>query len=174
MRWAEVATGEAVLPLLIEHGLAPRAYSVESPSALKSWWFRVEVESAGHAPAGADVLLESELGDQLRPARLVVEATGSPEGLGRALGLARPRGKVVLKTTVAQSSVIDLSPVVIDELTIVGSRCGNVGRAIELLARHQVDPTPLIAARYPLAQADEALEHAAQPGVLKVLVEGPP
>jgi threonine dehydrogenase-like Zn-dependent dehydrogenase len=67
---------------------------------------------------------------------------------------------------------VDLAPVVINELSLVGSRCGDMKRAIELLERGMVDPRPLIAARYPLTRADEALRHAARPGTLKVLVEG--
>jgi threonine dehydrogenase-like Zn-dependent dehydrogenase len=84
----------------------------------------------------------------------------------------RPRGKVVLKTTVAGRIEVDLAPVVIHEVSLVGSRCGDMQRAIELLGTGAVDPRPLIAARYPLARADHALRHAAQPGTLKVLVEG--
>jgi threonine dehydrogenase-like Zn-dependent dehydrogenase len=68
---------------------------------------------------------------------------------------------------------VDLSRAVIDEVTVVGSRCGDLRAALDLLATGALDPTPLVAARYPLAQADRALEHAARPGVLKVLVEGP-
>jgi threonine dehydrogenase-like Zn-dependent dehydrogenase len=122
--------------------------------------------------AGAEVLLESEAPGELKGVPVVVEATGSEGGLARALGLLRPRGTLVLKTTVAGPLSVDLSPVVIHELRVVGSRCGNMARAIELLAEGRVDPTPLVAARYPLARADEALARAATKGTLKVLVEG--
>jgi threonine dehydrogenase-like Zn-dependent dehydrogenase len=67
---------------------------------------------------------------------------------------------------------VDLSPAVINELRVVGSRCGDLSRAIEALARRNVDPTDLVVARYPLARADAALAHAATPGTLKVLVDG--
>jgi 2-desacetyl-2-hydroxyethyl bacteriochlorophyllide A dehydrogenase len=124
------------------------------------------------AAAGATTLLESEIDAERSVTDLVVEATGSASGLERAFALVRPRGRVVLKTTVAGRFNVDLAPVVINELSLAGSRCGDMKRAIELLARGAVDPRPLIAARYPLAQADEALRHAARPGTLKILVEG--
>ena len=69
---------------------------------------------------------------------------------------------------------IDLTAVVVNELRLVGSRCGQLSHAIELLASGRIDPRPLIAARYELAQAEQALEHAAQKGVLKVLLDLPP
>jgi glucose/arabinose dehydrogenase/threonine dehydrogenase-like Zn-dependent dehydrogenase len=125
------------------------------------------------AGAGAEVALESELGARGLDgaAALVVEATGSAQGLALALRLTRPRGTVVLKTTVAGALHVDLSPVVIHEMRLVGSRCGDMGRAVGALARGEVDPTPLIAARYPLARAPEALARAGERGVLKVLVD---
>ena len=142
---------------------------------------KARVTLVGHHPdhlalgaaAGVRTLLEDELDPRTQRARLVVEATGSPRGLERALGLVEPRGTVVLKTTLARPLEVDLSRAVIDEVTLVGSRCGDLGVALDLLATGALDPTPLVAARYPLAQADRALEHAARPGVLKVLVEGP-
>jgi len=140
----------------------------------------VEVAVVGHhqdklelsARAGARTFLESGLGDQLGGAPMVVEATGSASGLERALSLVRPRGTVAVKTTVAGPVEVDLSPIVINELRLVGSRCGDMQRAIDLLAEGRVDPTPLIQARYPLLQADRALSHAGERGTLKVLVEG--
>jgi threonine dehydrogenase-like Zn-dependent dehydrogenase len=142
---------------------------------------RVRVTLVGHHPdhlalgaaQGVRTLLENELDARADRSRLVVEATGNPRGLERALRLVEPRGTVVLKTTLASPLEVDLSRAVIDEVTLVGSRCGDVGAALDLLATAALDPTPLVAARYPLAQADRALEHAALPGVLKVLVEGP-
>jgi len=103
---------------------------------------------------------------------VVVEATGSPRGLERALRLTRPQGVLVLKTTVKDGFSIDLSPIVINEITLVGSRCGNLRQAIEALGRHELDPTPLISERYPLVQAPIALARARTAGVLKVLIEG--
>ena len=140
----------------------------------------VEVAVVGHhreklelsARAGAQTFIETELGSELSGVPVVVEATGSAGGLTRALSLVRPRGTVVVKTTVAGPIEVDLSPVVVGELRLVGSRCGDMRRAIELLAQGRVDPAPLIAARYPLSQADQALTRAGQRGTLKVLVEG--
>lgn len=118
--------------------------------------------------AGLDVALEqgfSEAGFDV-----VVEATGQPAGLARALALVRPRGTIVLKSTYAGAAGVDLAPIVIHELRVVGSRCGDFGRAIDVLARGAVDPRPLVSARYPLADAERAFARAAEPGVLKVLV----
>jgi threonine dehydrogenase-like Zn-dependent dehydrogenase len=142
---------------------------------------KARVTLVGHHPdhlalgaaAGVRTLFESELDARTERVGLVVEATGNPHGLERALALVEPRGTVVLKTTLARPFEADLSRAVIDEVTLVGSRCGNLEVALDLLGRGAVDPAPLVAARYPLAQADRALEHAARPGVLKVLVEGP-
>jgi threonine dehydrogenase-like Zn-dependent dehydrogenase len=121
--------------------------------------------------AGAEAVLERDVGSELRGVPAVVEATGSTTGLALALSLVRPRGSVILKTTVAGATSVDLSPVVINELRLVGSRCGSLERAIEALLRGRADPTPLIAARYPLDRAEEAMRHAAQRGTLKVLVD---
>lgn len=141
----------------------------------------VPVTLVGHHPDklelgrrfGARGVLESDLAPSAAPAGLVVEATGSARGLALALGLTAPQGTLVLKTTVAGRLDVDLTPIVINELTVVGSRCGDLSRAMRALEAG-FDPTPLVAARYPLARADEALAHAAQKGVLKVLVEGAP
>ena len=125
------------------------------------------------ASAGVETFLESELPASRRGADLVVEATGSEGGLASALTLVAPRGRVVLKTTVASKLTVDLAPVVIHEIRVVGSRCGDMQRAVDVLARGQVDPLPLVEARYPLARADEALAHAGRRGTLKVLIDGP-
>jgi threonine dehydrogenase-like Zn-dependent dehydrogenase len=122
------------------------------------------------AGIGIATCLESDL-DESQNASLVVEATGSSKGLTRALALCEPRGTVVLKTTVADFHEVDLSPVVISELQLVGSRCGSLPKAIECLRDARVDPTPLICARYTLERSSEALRHAGQTGALKVLIE---
>jgi threonine dehydrogenase-like Zn-dependent dehydrogenase len=121
---------------------------------------------------GVETLLERDLGADLNGVPAVVEATGSASGIALALRLVRPRGTVVLKTTIAGLTPVDLSPIVIHELRVAGSRCGDLALAIDALARGLVDPTDLLAARYPLTRADVALEHAARPGTLKVLVDG--
>ena len=111
--------------------------------------------------------------DQAEPGSfdVVVEASGSSEGFELARRSLRPRGTLVLKSTYAGEITINLSSVVVDELTLLGSRCGPFKPALKLLDGRQVDPLPLIAGRYSLAQGKEAFEHAAQPGTLKVLLE---
>lgn len=121
---------------------------------------------------GGEGVLERDVGLDLSGAPLVVEATGSASGLALALRLTRPRGTVVLKTTVAGATTVDLSPVVIHELRVVGSRCGDLRRAVTVLEEGRLDPTNLVVARYPLSRADEALARAASPSAMKVLVDG--
>jgi threonine dehydrogenase-like Zn-dependent dehydrogenase len=101
---------------------------------------------------------------------LVVEATGNQEGLAGALGLVRPRGTLVLKSTFAGAATVDLTPLVVKEVRVQGSRCGPLAPALRLLARREVQVLPLIEAEYPLGEALAALEHAARPGVRKVLL----
>ena len=123
------------------------------------------------ARAGVQTRLESELGASDRHrAGFVVEATGNPRGLERALWLVRPRGTVVLKTTTAEPAPVDLAPVVVNELRVVGSRCGDMARAVELLASGALDPRPLICARHPLGSGVAALAAARERGALKVLL----
>lgn len=102
--------------------------------------------------------------------QVVVDATGLPEGLGQALGLVAPRGTVVLKTTVAGETTLTLAPVVIDEVTVVGSRCGPLDKAVEWLAAGRVEVEPLIEAAYPLSEGIEAFGHAARRGARKILL----
>lgn len=101
---------------------------------------------------------------------LVVEATGSPQGFEMALGLTRPRGVLVLKSTFHGAVTIDLSRIVVDEISLVGSRCGRFDRALDLLARGAVDPEPLISAEYRLDEGLTAMAEAARNGVVKVLL----
>ncbi|MFO0605000.1 MAG: alcohol dehydrogenase catalytic domain-containing protein [Polyangiales bacterium] len=115
--------------------------------------------------------LAGDVGELARSFDVVVDATGSPSGLAAAIGLCRPRGTVVLKTTVAADHALSLAPVVIDELTLVGSRCGPFPKAIDALARRAVDVRPLLAARYPLAEAEAAFAYASQKGVAKVVLD---
>lgn len=109
--------------------------------------------------------LASEQGD------VVVEATGSASGFAHAVAATRPRGKLVLKSTVADSPPIDLAPLVINEISVVGSRCGPFEPALDALARRTVDVESLIAERYALADGEDALRKAGEPGVLKVLID---
>ncbi len=102
---------------------------------------------------------------------LAVECTGNPEGFATACRALRPRGTLVLKSTYAGKLTIDASALVVDEITLVGSRCGPFAPALELLSTGQVDVKPLIQARYPLSEGLQAFAHAQQRGVLKVLLE---
>ena len=101
---------------------------------------------------------------------VVVECTGSEAGLEMALRLVRPRGAVILKSTVAARSSLHLAPIVIDEIRVQGSRCGPFAPALRALSQRRVDVRQLISARYTLDDALAAFERAVQPGVLKVLV----
>jgi threonine dehydrogenase-like Zn-dependent dehydrogenase len=105
------------------------------------------------------------------PAPLVVEATGALDGFRRAVALVEPRGKLVLKSTVAAHEPLDLAPLAIHEITLVGSRCGPFAPALDALARGAIDVDSLVAARLPLARADAALARASERGTLKVLVD---
>jgi len=103
---------------------------------------------------------------------LVVEATGSPAGLPDAVTLCRPRGTIVLKSTVAGERKVDLSSVVVNEQTLVGSRCGRFDMGLRMLATHPDMPLErLISAEYPMAQALAAFESAKRPEALKILID---
>ena len=101
---------------------------------------------------------------------LVVEATGSPAGMPRALALVRPRGTIVWKTTHHAPARFDAAPLVVNEITVVGSRCGRFEPALDLLRRRRVDVARLVEAEYPLADATRALAHAARRGARKILL----
>jgi threonine dehydrogenase-like Zn-dependent dehydrogenase len=101
---------------------------------------------------------------------VVVEATGSPTGFALARQALRPRGTLVLKSTYKGEMSVNFSSIVVDEVNIIGSRCGPFEPALRLMETKQVDPSVLIDAEYSLADAVKAFEHAAQPGALKVLL----
>jgi len=104
-----------------------------------------------------------------RWADVVVECTGDPEGLARGRRAVRPRGTIVLKSTYRGQATLDLSPLVVDEVSLVGSRCGPFAPALRLLAGG-LDPAPLVDARYRLEEGVAAFAHAERPGALKVLI----
>jgi threonine dehydrogenase-like Zn-dependent dehydrogenase len=101
---------------------------------------------------------------------VVIEATGSPAGMQLAIDLLRPRGTLVLKSTYHGALTLDAAPLVIDEISLIGSRCGPFPPALAQLAARALDPEPMVDAVYPLREAERALEHAAERGVLKVLL----
>ena len=102
---------------------------------------------------------------------VVVEATGSISGFETALALTKPRGVLVLKSTVAASKEFNLAPIVIDEITVLGSRCGQFAPALRLLKNNRIDFTPLISAVYDADDALEAFEKNKERDVLKVLLK---
>ena len=135
------------------------------------------VTLVGHHPeklallAGRDIATRLERDFTPRLHDLVVEATGTARGFALALSCTRPRGTLVQKSTVAEHPNVDLAPLVIHEIQVVGSRCGPFAPALAALAAGTVDVAPLVHDRIDLAHAERALERTAEPGVLKVLVE---
>jgi len=107
---------------------------------------------------------------QTGEADVVVDTTGTPGGFFLARCAVRPRGTIVLKSTYKEEILIDMSKIVVDEIILIGSRCGPFQPALQMLADGTVDPRELIQGCYPLDQGLQALEHAGRPGVLKVLI----
>jgi threonine dehydrogenase-like Zn-dependent dehydrogenase len=107
---------------------------------------------------------------QARLFDIVVEATGSASGLELALGAVRPRGTLVLKSTIAGNHQISLAPIVINEINVVGSRCGLFPPALEALKEKRIAVTSLIERVYPLRDGIEAVNHAAKAGARKILL----
>jgi len=101
---------------------------------------------------------------------VVVEATGSAAGLELAISAVRPRGTLVLKSTIAGAHQVSLAPLVINEVNLIGSRCGVFPDALEALAASQVSVLPLIEEVYPLEQGIEAIQHAGRRGARKILL----
>jgi threonine dehydrogenase-like Zn-dependent dehydrogenase len=124
------------------------------------WGVPIQLVEPGASPALAP-----------RSADVVVECTGSAAGFAQACALVRPRGTLVLKSTYHGDLTLDMSTLVVDEITLVGSRCGPFAPALRLLERGLVDPRPLIAACYSLDEGEAAFAHASSPGTLKVLVK---
>ncbi|HEY4087439.1 MAG TPA: alcohol dehydrogenase catalytic domain-containing protein [Bryobacteraceae bacterium] len=158
----EVAVlGDGKLGLLIAqvlhaHGCRVRQFGKHAEKLRISQARGIETSAAGTEP--------------IKAFRYVVDATGSPAGLRTAVNMAEPRGTVILKSTVHGEVPVDTAPVIVDEITLVGSRCGRFEPAIELLRNGGVDVAPLITERIPLSRAAEAFGTAARSGVLKVLL----
>jgi len=100
----------------------------------------------------------------------VVDATGSPKGLGGAVRMTKPRGTIVMKSTVHGVAGFDTAPIIVNEITLVGSRCGRFEPAIELLKNGLINVADMISERMPLDRAPEAFRAAAKSGALKVLL----
>jgi alcohol dehydrogenase len=159
----EVAVlGDGKLGLLIAqvlhaHGCRVRQFGRHAEKLRISRSRGIETAAAGTEPAKAF--------------RYVVDATGSSAGLRTAVQMAEPRGTVILKSTVHGEVPIDTAPVIVDEITLIGSRCGRFEPAIELLRSGAVDVSPLISEKVRLNDAHRAFDLAAQRGgVLKVLL----
>ncbi|WP_045213518.1 MDR/zinc-dependent alcohol dehydrogenase-like family protein [Desulfonatronovibrio magnus] len=137
-----------------------------------------DVTVMGHHPEKLDIarwrgIKTSLRGEGIAPgADIVVEATGSGNGIAQAMELCRPRGIIVLKSTVALQGEINLAPLVINELTVVGSRCGRFSDALAMMQSFPDMPLErLITQCYPLHQANEAFAVASQGQALKVVLE---
>jgi threonine dehydrogenase-like Zn-dependent dehydrogenase len=102
---------------------------------------------------------------------IAVECTGNPEGFALALKALKPRGKLVLKSTYAGQLNIDAAAIVVNEITLVGSRCGPFAPALDLLSKGLIDPTPLIEGRYSLKDGIAAFDRAQVKGTQKILIE---
>lgn len=117
------------------------------------------------------ILLGDVTPSMLRRCDVVVEASGSESGFATALDLVKPRGKIVLKSTFHGTPVWAASRVVVDEITVVGSRCGLMAPAIDLLGRGIIFVENLISDEMPLSGGVKAMSRAAEKGVLKVLLK---
>jgi alcohol dehydrogenase len=138
-------------------GRHPSNLSIAESWGITAWLSSGEVNDDALASlAGADI---------------AIECTGSPSGFDQARRLVRPRGTVVLKSTYHGEVCVNMSRLVVDELKLVGSRCGPFEPALRLLESGLVDPTPLISDVYPLSSGKVALARAAEGGVLKVLLQ---
>jgi alcohol dehydrogenase len=117
------------------------------------------------------VQITTSLSQVASQADVVVEATGSEAGLMDAIKLCRPCGTIVLKSTLATQGALNLAPIVINELKVIGSRCGPFRRGLAEMDRYHFPVSRLIAGRYPLREALKAFDHAGRAGALKVLVK---
>jgi threonine dehydrogenase-like Zn-dependent dehydrogenase len=130
---------------------------------------------AGHHPEKlrrlTELGLKVDLEENLLPGYdVVVDCSGNSQGFNRALALVRPRGTVVLKSTAAAAAPLNLAPVVVNEVTVIGSRCGRFEPAIEALASGKIDPCPLIDGTYQIEDYDAAFKAAANPLNFKILL----
>jgi threonine dehydrogenase-like Zn-dependent dehydrogenase len=119
---------------------------------------------------GIETLLSGEAEKMPSAFDVVVEASGSESGFAAALDIVRPRGKIVLKSTFQGRPVWEAWRVVVDEITIVGSRCGRFEPAVRLLAEGKIDVTPMISTDLPLSRGVEAMAEAQAKGAMKVLL----
>ena len=120
---------------------------------------------------GAKTLLLSEITDKERKSfDVVIEATGSTGGFEMSASLTKPRGTLVLKSTIVAQEGLNLASIVVDEIKIQGSRCGQFKPIVKLLENNKIDVTPLVSGIYPVDDFEKAFEKNSQKGTLKVLV----
>ena len=119
---------------------------------------------------GIETTSPKEASKRKREFDVVVEASGAASGFGLALDLLRPRGQLVLKSTFHGKTELDAARIVVDEISIVGSRCGRFAPALDLLKKSAVDVDSLISEEYPLSKGVHAMRRAGAKGVLKVLL----
>jgi threonine dehydrogenase-like Zn-dependent dehydrogenase len=146
--------GAGRLGLLIAQVL--REHGAETTVIARSERSRSIAAALDFETAGVD----SEMASLVRRFDVAVDATGNPAGFAAASALVRPRGTLVVKSTFHGETPVSFSPLVVDEITVVGSRCGPFPRAIELLETGRIDVKPLVAGIYPLEQFADAFEHA--------------
>jgi threonine dehydrogenase-like Zn-dependent dehydrogenase len=119
------------------------------------------------AELGLETAEESALRDKFD---VVIECSGSGSGLRRAIELVRPRGKIILKSTAAAAAELNLAPIVVNEITVIGSRCGRFQPALDALAARKIDPRPLIDGTFALDDGIAAFEAAKEPLNFKILL----
>jgi threonine dehydrogenase-like Zn-dependent dehydrogenase len=152
--------GDGKLGLLVALVLNAHGYNVRQFGRHKE---KLAVSSA----AG----VHTEVGDAPAAAfDWTVDATGNPEGLRLAAAVTRPRGTVIMKSTVHGMVAVDTAPIIVNELTLVGSRCGRFEASLPLLIDNLIPVEKMIADHFPLAEAPQAFARAAEKGVLKVLL----
>ena len=122
------------------------------------------------ADLGLETAEESTLHDKFD---VVIECSGSESGFRRAVELMRPRGTIILKSTAAAAAELNLAPIVVNEITVVGSRCGRFQPALDALAAGKIDPRPLIDGAFALEDGIAAFEDATNPLNFKILLRAP-
>ncbi len=156
--------GDGKLGLLCAFGLALSSQNIVQIGKHR--------EKLAHAQRrGIETMLADEALTRRAGFDVVVEASGSESGLGLATDLVRPRGTIVLKSTFAGATRIELWRHVVDEISIVGSRCGRFAPALDAMASGRIDPSDLIADEFTLGRGVEAMAAAARSGILKVLLK---
>jgi len=142
---------------------------------LKAHGYRVH--QFGRHPAKLAIAERAGVETEIAPGALpvatycwVVDATGSPDGVRSAVAMTRPRGTVILKSTVHGTVAVDTSQIIVNEITLVGSRCGRFRAALPWISHQSIRVEEMIADRFPLAEAPKAFARAAAKGVLKVLL----